>query len=168
MRRKIPRCEAAYLSMVIALAVPGTAMSQEHSLLVDTGVIFSAQQLERSADAYRKMGIMPPYWTPSSEDIARLERELKPYLAGETTPQAKVIGSTKFGSYKRQYLGYTNDGRRWIFVNSFCEWWTKEKGRLWHEDRFIVFDGGSCFFTVRYNQSNSQFHELKINGPWRW
>lgn len=155
MRRNIPLCEAAYLCMVIALAVPGTAISQEHSLLVDTGVIFSAQQLERSADANRKMGITPPYWTPSSEDVARLERQLKPYLA--TTPQAKAQSS------KRQYLGYTKDGTRWIFVNSFCEWWMKD--RSWHEDIFIVFDGGPCFFTVRYDQSNSQFHELRVNGP---
>lgn len=140
-------------------------MSQEHSLLVDTGVIFSAQQLERSADFYRKGGITPPYWTPSFEDIARLERQLKPYLAGEPTPQAKQIG-TKPG--KRQYLGYTNDGRRWIFVNSLCEWLTKD--RPWREDFIIiiVFDGGSCFFTVRYDLSNSQFDELRINGPWRF
>jgi hypothetical protein len=165
MRKNIPLCEAARLCMVIALAVPGTAMSQEHSLLVDTGVIFSAQQLERSADAYRMLGITPPYWTPSFEDIARVERQLKPYLAGETNPQAKGI-DTKPGSYKRQYLGYTNDGRRWIFVNSFCERWTKD--RLWREDIIIVFDGGPCFFTVRYDQSNSQFDQLRINGPWRW
>ena len=138
-------------------------MSQEHSLLVDTGVIFSAQQLERSADFYRKGEITPPHWTPSFEDIARLERQLKLYLAGEPTPQAKAIG-TKPG--KRQYLGYTNDGRRWIFVNSLCEWLTKD--RPWRENFIIVFDGGSCFFTVRYDLSNSQFDELRINGPWRF
>jgi hypothetical protein len=39
------------------------------------------------------------------------------------------------------------------------------KDRSWHEDIFIVFDGGPCFFTVRYDQSNSQFHELRVNGP---
>ena len=68
MPRSIPLCEAACVCMVVALALAGTAMSQEHSQLVDTGVIFSAQQLERSADAYRTLGITPPYWTPSFED----------------------------------------------------------------------------------------------------
>jgi hypothetical protein len=165
MGRYIPLCKAGCLSMVIALAVPGPAMSQEHPLLVDTGVIFSAQQLERSADAYHLLRVTPPYWTPSFEDIAQLERQLKNYLAGATTLQAKAL-ATKLESSKRQYLGYTNDGKRWIFVNGFCESWTKD--RLWHEDIIIVFDGGSCFFTVRYDQSNSRFDELMVNGPWRW
>jgi len=39
MLRSIPLCEAACVCMVVALALAGTAMSQEHSQLVDTGVI---------------------------------------------------------------------------------------------------------------------------------
>jgi len=165
MRRSVPLCKAACLCVVIVLPAPQTAISQEHSPVVDTGVIFSAEQLERSTDDYRALGITPPYWTPSVADIARLERQLKPYLAGETTSQAKTI-DTRPGSHKRQYLGYTNDGRRWIFVNSFCERWTKDRSFL--EDFQIVFDGGPCVFTVRYDVSNSQFEQLRINGPWRW
>jgi hypothetical protein len=47
--------------MIIALALPRTAVSQEHSLVVDTAVIFCAEQLERSADDYRRLGIASPY-----------------------------------------------------------------------------------------------------------
>ena len=50
-------------------------------------------------------------------------------------------------------------------MNSFCERWTKD--RSW-QDVLIVFDGGPCFFTVRYDLSNSQFDQLRINGPERF
>jgi len=158
MGRRIRLCEAAFICMVIALASPGIAKSQEHSRLVDTGVIFSAKQVERSAEFYRML--TPPFWTPSTEEIARLEVQLKPYLEGLATPKAKVIAA-KLGRYKRQYLGYTDGGKKWIFVNSFCRW--KQDG-FWQDSLIIAQDGGTCFFRVRYDVSRSQFDQLEING----
>src|SRR5262249_23074829 len=111
MARKIRLCEAACVCIIIAFASPGIAKSREHSQLVDTGVIFSAKQVERSAELYRML--TPPFWTPSTEEIARLEIQLKPYLEGVAIPEAKVIAA-KLGRYKRQYLGYTDGGKKWI------------------------------------------------------
>jgi len=158
MGSKIWLCEATFVCIVSALASPGVAKSQEHSQLVDTGVIFSAKQVERSAEFYRML--TPPFWTPSTEEIARLEVQLTPYLEGVATPKAKVIAA-KLGRYKRQYLGYTDGGKKWIFVNSFCHW--KEDG-FWHDSIIIAKDGETCFFRVRYDVSSSQFEELQING----
>jgi len=151
-------CEAAFVCIVIALASPEIAKSEEHSQLVDTGVIFSAKQVERSAKSYRML--TPPFWTPSTEEIARLEVQLKPYLEGVATPEARVIAA-KLGRYKRQYLGYTDGGKKWIFVNSFCDW--KDDG-FWRDRLIIVKDGGTCFFKVRYDVSSSRFDQLQING----
>jgi len=159
MGSKIRLCEPTFVCIVIALASPGVAKSQEHSQLVDTGVIFSAKQVERLAKSYHIL--KPPYWTPSTEEIARLEVQLKPYLEGVTTPKAKVIAA-KLGHYKRQYLGYTVGGKKWIFVNSFCSWTEDES---WRDTIIIVKDGGACFFSVRYDVSRSQFNQLQINGP---
>jgi len=158
--RKIRLCEAAFVCVVIALASAGIAKSQEHSQLVDTGVIFSEKQVERSADLNRMIGVTPPFWTPSTDEIARLEVQLKPYLEGVATRKAKVIAA-KLGRYKRQYLGYTDAGKKWIFVNSFCRW--KEDG-FWRDTMIIVNDGGTCYFRVRYDVSNSRFEQLEING----
>jgi hypothetical protein len=41
-------------------------MSQESSQLVDTGVIFSVEQLEHSG-ADRVSWVTPPFWIPSAE-----------------------------------------------------------------------------------------------------
>jgi hypothetical protein len=150
--------DAALVCMLIALALPGTAKSQEQSQLVDTGVILSAKLVERSVN--RLIGVTPPFWTPSSEDIARLEGQLKSYLEGVGTPKAKVIAA-KLGRYKRQYLGYTDGGKKRIFVNSFCHW---KEDWFRRDSAIIVKDGGTCFFRVHYDLSSSRFDQLEING----
>src|SRR5262245_20976511 len=86
---------------------------------------FSAEHVERSG-ADRVFGVTPPYWTPSPEQIALLEAQLKPYLGRVRLPKAKAIAA-RLGRYKRQYFGYTDGGKRWILVNGFCEGrWKKE------------------------------------------
>jgi hypothetical protein len=166
---------AATAYMLVLLASQGTAMSQERSKLVDTGVIFSAQQVESSRDVKMliESGLTPPFWTPSTEEIAMLEGQLKPYLEHATPPQAKDfparLGEAKeiaarLASYKRQYFGYTVGDKRWIFVNAFCEAHWKEDKAIWRDRLDFVLDGGPCYFSVRYDQSRSQFEGLWING----
>jgi hypothetical protein len=161
MRKNIRLCGAATVYMLILLASQGIAMSQEPSQLLDTGVIFSAEHVERSG-ADRMFGVAPPYWTPSQEQIALLEAQLKPYLGRVRLPKAKVIAA-RLGSYKRQYFGYTDGGKKWILVNGFCEGhWKKED--TWRNRFVLVHDGGLCFFKVRYDPSRPQFEQLEING----
>jgi len=161
MRKNIRLCAAATVYMLILLASQGIAMSQERSQLVDTGVIFSAEHVERSG-ADRMFGVTPPFWTPSPEQIAQLEVQLKPYLGRVRLPKAKVIAA-RLESYKRQYFGYTDGGKRWILVNGFCEGhWKKED--TWRDRVVLVRDGGLCFFKVRYDPSRSEFEQLVING----
>src|SRR5262245_43702713 len=118
MRRSMWFCVAANVHMLIVLASQGIAVSQERSQLVDTCVIFSAEHVERSG-AGRVFVATPPYWTPSPEQIAMLEAQLKSYLAGIKLAKAKVIAA-RLGSYKRQYFGFTDGGKRRILVNGFC------------------------------------------------
>jgi hypothetical protein len=140
------------------------AMSQEHSRVVDTGVIFSGQQVERSPNVawLKNMGVTPPFWTASLEDIGHAEGQLKQYAEG--------VGEKEFakglGKYKRQYVGYTdNRGKRRILVSGICERYWQEKEITLHEQVLIVFDGGPCFFTAHYDPSMSKFDDLFINGP---
>jgi len=166
MRTSVRLGKASFMCAVIALASSRIAASQEHSQLVDTGVIFSQQQLEKvplhRLDVNSILGLTPPFWTPSPKEIAALEGQLKPYLADLAPAEAKVIAAT-LGSYKRQYVGYTDGGKRWILVNGFCEDHWKEED-TWRDRIVFVFDGGSCFFTVRYDTSRSPFEHLLING----
>jgi hypothetical protein len=161
MRKNTRLSVAATFYMLILLASQEIAMSQESSQLVDTGVIFSVEQLERSG-ADRVFWVTPPFWIPSPEQVALLETQLKPYLGRVKHPKAKAIAA-RLASYKRQYFGYTDGGKRWILVNGFCEgYWKKED--TWRDRVVLVLDGGRCFFKVRYDPSSSQFEKLEING----
>jgi hypothetical protein len=154
-------CVAAAVHMLGLLASRGIAMSQERSQFVDTGVIFSAEHVERSG-ADRVLAVTPPYWTPSPEQIALLEARLKPFLGRLALPKAKAIAA-RLGSYKRQYFGYTDGGKRWILANGFCEGYWKEED-TWRDRVVLAKDGGLCFFKVRYDPSRSKFEQLEING----
>jgi hypothetical protein len=175
MGKNMRLCVAATVCMLVLLASPEIAMSQERSKLVDTGVIFSAQQVENSR--HLKMliesGLTPPFWTPSPEEIAMLEGQLKPFLERATPPEAKDFAArlgeakkiaARLGNYKRQYFGYTDGDRKRIFVNAFCEAHWKEDKDIWRDRLAFVLDGGICYFNVRYDPSRSQFEQLWING----
>jgi hypothetical protein len=144
--------------MMISIGSQRIAAAQERTQPVETGVILSPSTQEGD-----RFGMTPAFWTPSPEQIAQIEVRLKPYL--DASHQGEWIA--KLGAYKRQYLGYTDGGKKWIFVNSLCErfWKTEES---WRDGLIIMFDGGPCFHNVRYNSSSGQFDQLHINGPWRF
>jgi hypothetical protein len=72
MRRNVKLGLAAIICLLVPFTPQGTAISQEPSQFVDTGVIFSAQQIECSERMRRCFGAVRPFWTPSPEEIGRL------------------------------------------------------------------------------------------------
>src|SRR5262245_20650083 len=95
------------LGFCLLIRLASQVMAQEGAELVDTGVIFSADELDRSTESNRIWGVTPPYWTPSPEDVARLESQLKLYLETVVHPGAKAV-VTELAGYKKQYWGYIN------------------------------------------------------------
>jgi hypothetical protein len=162
MSEGVRRCAAAVAFVLLPLVAQGNALSQEHAKVVETGVVLSAHEAERATKAYPMLQILPPFWTPSSEEIQNLEGKLKIHLEKVRNPQVDAI-IVNLDSYKRQYLGYTSGGRRQILVNGVCEeYWTKSGS--WRDQVVFVLDGGPCFFQIRYDLSGSQFERLDING----
>lgn len=91
------------------------------------------------------------------------EGQLKPYLESIATPHAKELAAS-LGGYKRQSVGYTDGGKRWILVNGICErYWQKNASTL--RDSVIVVLMADHVFMARYDPSISKFDELVINGP---
>lgn len=148
--------------ILTALTPMGTAKSQVRSIPVDSGVIFSAELAERDVQATSMLGVASPFWTPTVQQIAQLEDGLKSYLQSVGTQETNVIVAG-LSSYKRQYFGYFDRGKKWILVNAFCEeYWNKDGS--WHGQIAIAYDGGPCFFRVHYDPLTSQFDRLEING----
>jgi len=64
--------------------------------------------------------------------------------------------------YNRQYIPFTQDGQKFVFVNCFCE--DVKRFPKWKKQVVTVYDGGGCFFTVLANLSKMNYSDLYING----
>src|ERR1700747_3073582 len=150
------------IALVESSICQGAEMQQDSYKIIDTGAILSASQAEKATLARPMIEASPPFWTPSTDDVAQLERALPSYIRSANIPSAGKI-FTSIRNYRRQYIGYTKDGEKWILVNGFCdEYWRKRDS--WHHNIVFVFDGGACFCRARYNASKAHFDGLEING----
>jgi hypothetical protein len=151
----------AALSVVTFSLNWGIVMEANAAQPIGTGVVFSAEQTEQSAKAQPMLEIgAPPYWTPSEVEIQRLESALPAFLK-RSDGAAKIARNLR--SYRRQYFGYSDHGDKWVLVNGFCEEYWK-KNASWRNNAVVVYDGGDCYFRVRYQISTSKFAGLDVNG----
>lgn len=158
MRKRSRHLISASLSFVFVLT-SACAMFPPTGERTEKGVIFSAEQ---TAIQGRHFFELPaPYWTPSAADVAQLESKLEGYLRSSTVPRVDEVVA-ELDHSKRQYLGYTEAGRKRVFVNGLCEraWIT----RTWQTHLVVVLDGGSCFFQLHYDLDTAIFDGVFING----
>jgi len=81
------------------------------------------------------------FWTPTSADIQVLERELA-VAAQIRHPE----GMRSLEEYRRQYFGYSRDGKRQILVIGFCD----ASSMDW-TDEFVSVGEAGCHFEAIYD-----------------
>ena len=107
------------------------------------------------------------FWTPTLAEVLELEARLPAYLrsakarkvAEMCCPQPVPL-ATRAPSYKRQYVGVLDHGRRSIHANFFCD----ASGSDWHRTPVDVDDGGDCYFQVDYDVGKRRFTSISVNG----
>jgi hypothetical protein len=118
-------------------------------------------------------------WTPGPTEIARLEKVLPKFMAGQKTP----LDYKPLHEYYRQYMGAVRDGKKWICVNFVHYDFVREclerphlipvkktvqKGgraeEFWRHEPIVVMDGGASFFTVQFDVESGTFSALGFNG----
>ena len=101
------------------------------------------------------------YWTPSEDDILKLEEKIGEYLSQNPSQfyrQPPVW--ERLDEYQRQYIGIERGDKQIIYGNYFCD-----SGRVnWREELVIVEDGGDCFFQIEYDVESEVFIKLLVNG----
>jgi len=104
-------------------------------------------------------------WVLSQSDVDGLESNLShiadipyknPAYKGSRIPHPE--------DYFRQYAGILLNRRKVIFINALCERAATEYETYWREKFVMVYDGGKCFWKVRYDPETKQFSELMVNG----
>ena len=101
------------------------------------------------------------YWTPSKDDILKLEGGIAGYLSQNSNLFYRQPPAwERLDEYQRQYIGLERGGRKIIYGNYFCN----SEGINWRQELVIVEDGGECFFHVEYDVESELFIKLMVNG----
>ncbi len=147
---------------LLTMTCANAGESPESGLLVENGVIFSAQQAMQAAQAAPISGIQGPYWTPTERQIKRLKTSFTSYVRRQKSGPARYVGQ-HFEDYRFQYVGYSDHGVQLVLINGFCEsFWKNDNS--WRTDLVVVLDGGACFFQARYRMSDLKLVQFEVNG----
>jgi len=102
-------------------------------------------------------GIPGGSWSTSQAVLNNIRGGLEPFVKQQASTQHQAL--QPWSSYSFQYQGQTEAGRKIVFINAFCR---SEPDAQHH---FVqVFDGGSCYFRVKYDPQRKKFFELVFNG----
>ncbi len=149
-----------------------------------TGVIFSE---EMAGLAVKSLGLkVSRVWTPTSEDVVRVESRLQPALEAArdapqtldaysaTSPERRAWMSRTIpkileglSEYRRQYIGIVaSDRTRRILLNCFPGP-TKDPDDFyagWRQGLVLGTDGWYRYWRIQYNLDTDRFIELDPNG----
>jgi hypothetical protein len=97
-------------------------------------------------------------WSPSPEQIAEVRGQIGLFVKQHAAERRLQLPA--WASYSFQYQGQSEGGRQIIFVNAFCIAPTE-----YAQSQFVlVFDGGPCFFQLKYDPRKKRFFQLTFNG----
>jgi hypothetical protein len=69
----------------------------------------------------------------------------------------------KLKDYRRQYIAYSDNHQKMVWVNCFCN----EDAKIfpyWKKKTVFVYDGGGCFFNLLINLSKQECEDFWVNG----
>lgn len=100
------------------------------------------------------------FWLPTEQDVAALEAALPDYLtANDEMFENLPVLWERLSKYKRQYVGYLENGQRVIYVNYFYN----PPDNNWKKEFILVMDGGDSYFNLRFQVETGQFYGLEVN-----
>jgi|688.fasta_scaffold923732_2 hypothetical protein len=107
-------------------------------------------------------------YTLTKEEVEMAEKNLRDCFSNiipySGYPKQVIFIVKHYNEFKRQYFGYLDsNGNKIIEINCFRSkhpWILKD----WLKKRIIVNDGGSNFWSVKYNTQTHEFFQLVING----
>ncbi|SRR5258706_8034875 len=98
-------------------------------------------------------------WVPNTEVISRLKEHIEPFVSNKAKTEGRKLREWK--TYNFQYQGREENGKKFVYVNAFC---INDKRWQLKKQVVFVFDGGTCFFNLKYDPKTNQFFSLQING----
>jgi hypothetical protein len=99
-------------------------------------------------------------WEPSPKMLSEIKSKIESHVKKYATAQGRELKNWQ--SYTFQYQGIEEKGQKLIFINALCD--NEIKKRDLSKQIIHVFDGGSCFFSFKYDPLRNDLFDLVING----
>ncbi len=105
-------------------------------------------------------------WQPEAMDIVGFEAALPAALAERRRTAETPDWANDRNGWRRQYVGYVRDGRRFIYGNFYPRGVSDgEPGNeRWHREPIVICDGGPAFFGAEYDVEAGRITHLDFNG----
>ncbi|SFI47416.1 hypothetical protein [Halpernia frigidisoli] len=106
-------------------------------------------------------------FTPSKIEIDKAElkllTELKVINKNHINQSSGPVIEENLIKYKRQYFGCIDkDGKKYLLINSFLS--DNEKPKMWLNTFYLVNDGGSYYWQIKYYINDDELKDLHVNG----
>lgn len=98
-------------------------------------------------------------WLPGDDVIAEITASIQAYV--QRRARESGMEMRPWSTYTFQFQGQVDSGKKVVFINALC---TKEDVAQLQTDIMFYFDGGSCFFHLRYDPNSRKFSNLIVNG----
>jgi hypothetical protein len=98
-------------------------------------------------------------WEPQATTMQDMRVGLKVFV--EQQALKEKVKLAEWQTYTFQFQGQEKKGQRFIFINAYC---TKPDSQFSETQMLLVFDGGPCFFNVKYDPKKKAYFELLFNG----
>lgn len=146
---------------------PTTAPSAGRDGTVDPGRVVTGRGYRGvilDPDAWYKDKEADDWFTPTEDEIARLEAGLASSLsaADQKGRGARVI--RELADYRRQYVGMVVDGQRVVAITAFCKAEDDFFTEKWETSMIVVADGGDCFWNAKTDLTTGEVVRFSVNG----
>lgn len=98
-------------------------------------------------------------WVPGAETISRIKEQIEPFVQAQARKEGREL--REWVTYTFQYQGREEKGKKFVFVNALC--FIDQRWQL-SKQMILVYDGGTCFFNLRYDAEKDKLFGLIING----
>ena len=98
-------------------------------------------------------------WVVDNLTMLRLQQQIREFVTAATRAEGRELQD--WATYNFQYRAQEEGGKQFIFVNAFC---IADDGDQLDKQLLQVTDGGTCFFSLKYDPENDQFFDLLVNG----
>lgn len=157
-----PICYLIFV-IVLAMSIAPVASAQDFSFPAGGRFILpSSLGAEVLKQCSRSTPTVSKFWQPTVPEVEELELALPGFLAERDKSGRKV--PPKDVAYHRQYVGFVENGERFIYANLYPAYVVKETAGNETTRPIVICDGGSAFWGIVFRLSTKTFGEPHFNG----